>query len=430
MIIFTFFVFLLPGEVSGYSFFYDGNYKVGEVKLKGDIFFSEKILENLLPEKGTIFSKELYEESIERLIDFYLDNGFPFSRIKPLGFFLDSIYINWELLVEPGSLQRINNIFVEGLSYTDEKFFLKKILIDKNDIFSNEEIEITILKLDKLDYIEVDSFAVKPVVDRNLVDIIIYLRENANGIFNGAVSYANNGGFSGAISFNNTNLFGRGRKIEIQLEKQEEEYQSELFEYTEPSIFYLPVNLNLSLDHSYVRDNYNLFSFSPGAEYLYNDASFLLRLGLEIFSAQDSSETYPFFDVGFSYNSNTFDIFYKERFRKGKGWDLKTSADIYFLPLVIKLEYFKLSFIEGNLILYKSFRGYPGMIIKEGAIVGLELRKAFGPLTVYPFTDANFFLNKWQYSYGFGLNIKHFSLEYAVPKGLSPSEGRIYFRFE
>jgi len=109
---------------------------------------------------------------------------------------------------------------------------------------------------------------------------------------------------------------------------------------------------------------------------------------------------------------------------------LKTTAGIYFLPLVLKLEYFKLSFIEGNLIYYKSFRGYPGIIIKEGGVAGLELRKAFGPLTAYPFVDANYFNNKWQYSYGFGLNIKKFTLEYAVPKGVSPSEGRIYFRFE
>jgi outer membrane protein assembly factor BamA len=428
--VFVVFIFLLPGEVSGSSFFADSTFKVGDIKLEGNIVFSEKLIRNLLPKKGTDFNEELFEENIERIVSFYLDRGFPFARIKPLGFSSDSIYINWELLIEPGSLQRINNIFVEGLSYTDTEFFKRKILIDKNDIFSDKEIKEAVLKLDKLNYINIDSFTVKPGADRSLVDIIIYLKENTDGNFNGAVSYAKNGGFSGALSFSNTNLFGRGRKVEIELEKQGEEYQAELFEYTEPDILYLPVNLNFSLNHNYIRDNYNLFSFSSGVEYFYNDASFLSRLGFEIFSGQDSSETYPFLDVGFSYNSNTFDIFYKERFRKGKGWDLKTSVGIYFLPLVIKLEYFKLSFLEGNLIFYKSFRGYPGMIIKEGAVVGLELRKGFGPLTVYPFVDANYFNNKWQYSYGFGLSIKRFSLEYAVPKGIPPSEGRIYFRFD
>lgn len=430
MFILTIFVFFLPGEVSGRSFYADSTYKVGKIELEGNIVFSEKILGDLLSKKGTIFREELYNENLERLLNFYLDNGFPFARVKPLGFSMDSVFIDWKLLIEPGSLQRINNIFVKGLSYTDTAFFRRKILIDKNDIFSNKEIKKAVLKIDKLNYIDIDSFTVEPVTDRNLVDLTIYLKERTDGNLNGAISYADNGGFSGALFFNNTNLFGRGRRVEIELEKQGEEYQSELFDYTEPSIWYLPLNLNFSLNHNYIKDNYNLFSFSSGAEYIHNNASFSSGLGFEIFSAQDSSETYPFLDVGFSYNSGTFDISYKEKFRKGKGWDLKTTAGIYFLPLVLKLEYFKLSFIEGNLIYYKSFRGYPGIIIKEGGVVGFEFRKEIGPLTAYPFVDANYFNNKWQYSYGFGLNIKKFTLEYAVPKGVSPSEGRIYFRFE
>ncbi len=428
--LFAFFVFLLPGEISGSSFFTDSAFKVGEVKIEGNIVFSKKIIGDLLSKKGTFFNEELYKENLERLLNFYLDNGFPFAQVKPLGFSIDSVYIDWELLIEPGSLQRINNIFVKGLSYTDVEFFRRKILINKNDIFSNKKIKKAILKLDKLSYIDIDSFTVEPATDRNMVDVTIYLRESADGNFNGAVSYANNGGFSGILYFSNSNLFGRGRKIEIELEKQEEKYQAELFEYTEPNVLYLPVNLNFSLNHNYIKDNYNLVSFYSGVEYIYYDASFLLGLGFEIFSARDNSETYPFLDAGFTYDSKLFDIFYKEKFRKGKGWDLKSLANIYFLPFVLRLEYFKLSFIEGNLAFYKLFRGYPGMLIKEGAVVGLEFRKMFGPLTAYPFMDANYFNNKWQYSYGFGLNIRRFSLEYAVPEGVSPSEGRIYFRFQ
>ena len=49
------------------------------------------------------------------------------------------------------------------------------------------------------------------------------------------------------ISFSNSNLFGRGRKIQIELEKEEEEYQTELFEYTEPDVLSLPLNLNFLL---------------------------------------------------------------------------------------------------------------------------------------------------------------------------------------
>jgi outer membrane protein assembly factor BamA len=420
----------MPGESSGSSFFNNNTFKVGEIGLEGNIIFSETVIRSLLSKKGAKFSEELFKNDIERIINFYLDNGFPFVQVKPVQFSIDSSYITWKFLIEPGGLQKISNVFAEGLSYTNPEFFRRKISITKNDIFSEKQIKEAISRLEKLDYIDIDSFTVAPTSDKGMVNIIIYLKEQTGGDFKGAISYSNNGGFSGLISFSNLNLFGKGRKVEIELQKDREEYQTELFEYTEPDILSLPVNLNFSLDHTYIKDNYNLVSLSSGLEYFYHDASFLLQLGFEIISSQNMSETYPFWDAGFSYDSKTFDIFYKERFRKGKGWDMETLANIYFFSLVIKLEYFKLSFKESDLTFYRSFRGYPGMAVKEGAVVGLEFKNRFGLLTVYPFVDANFFLDKWQYSYGLGLSIKRFSLEYAVPKGVSPSEGRIYFRFE
>ncbi len=428
--ILTVFVFFLPGDASGSSFF-DNNYlKVGETSVEGNIFFSEKIIRNLLPERDTRFSEVLLKESIERIINFYLDEGFPFVQVKPVQFSLDSSYISWNFLIEPGNLQKVGNIFLEGLSYTDPEFLQRKISFKKNDIFSEKEIRKTLLRLEKLDYIDIDSFDLKPTSYKGLVNVIIYLREKTASDLRAAISYSNNGGFSGLISFSNSNLFGRGRKIQIELEKEEEEYQTELFEYTEPDILSLPLNLNFSLDHKYIKNNYNLVSISSGVEYFFSDISFLVQLGFEIISSQSLSENYPFLDAGFSYNSKPFYIFYKERFRKDKGWDLETRADIYFFAFVLKLEYFKLSLTESDLTFYRSFRGYPGMAVKEGAVVGLEWKKKFGLLTAYPFVDANFFESKWHYSYGFGLSIKKFTLEYAVPKGIPPSEGRIYFKFD
>jgi outer membrane protein assembly factor BamA len=428
--IITLFVFFLPGEVSGSSFAVFDTFKVGEITLEGDIVFSEKAIKSLLPKRGAKFSEELLREIIERIIIFYLNKGFPFVMVKPAQFSIDSSYLSWKFLIEPGHLQRISNVFLEYLSYTSSDFLQRKISIKKNDIYNEKEIKEAISRLEKLDYIDVDSFTVVPASDNGFVNVIIYLNEQIGGDFKGAISYSNNGGFSGLIAFSNTNLFGRGRNVEIEFEKDRDEYQAELFEYTEPDILSLPANLNFSLNHKYIKDNYNLVSFSSGGEYFFSDASFLLQAGFEIISSQDTSETYPFLDAGFSYNSSPLDLFYKERFRKGKGWDLETSADIYFFALVLKLDYFKLSFKESNLILYRSFRGYPGMVVKEGGVVGLEFRSRFGVLTAYPFVDANFFLNEWKYSYGFGLSIKRFCLEYAVPKGVSLDEGRIYFRFD
>jgi hypothetical protein len=425
----TILFFFLPGENSESSFLGNSTFKVGEITLEGNIVFSEKVLKNLLSKRGTEFSEQLFNENLEEIINFYLNHGFPFVMVKPVEFSLDSNFINWTFLIEPGGLQKVKNVFIIGLSYTDPDYLRKKISIREADVFNEMKIKEAVLELGKLDYIDVDSFTVKPASDKGWVYVIVYLEEQLNGNLEGVVSYSSNGGFSGLVAFDNENLFGKGRKVSIELEREEEKYQNEFFEYIEPGVLSLPLDLHFSLNHNYIKDHYNLVSFASGFEYFYGDASFLIQFGIEFISSENSSYSYPFSDVGFSFNSEFFDIFYKEKFRKGRGWDLQTSADFYFFFFHIKLEYFKLSFDGGDLTFFKSFRGFPGITVKEGAIVGLEYRNKLGIITIYPFIDANFFNDIWQYSYGFGLNIKKFTLEYAIPKGISPSEGRIYFRF-
>lgn len=421
----------IPGDAdSGSSFLGNANFKVGEISIVGNIIFSEEKLKQIFPGKGTKFNKELFEKNIEQIISFYSDQGFPFIKIKLVEFSLDSSYINWKLMIEPGRLQKINNFLIEGLSYTSSDYLRGKIRIRQTDIFSESKISGAINDLNKIDYIDVDSFKLVSTEDEDWVDVIVFLRERTGGSLNGVLSYSNNGGFSGLVAFNNSNFFGKGREIDIKLEREGDKYQNEIFEYTEPAIFSLPLNLNLSLSHDFIKDYYNLISFSTGFEFFYNEASFFSMFGMELISSVSISESYPFLVTGFSYKSSFFNIYFKEKFRRSRGWDLETSADFSIFFALLKLEYFKLSYDQGNLTLFKSFRGYPGIAVKEGAVVGLEFRSKLGLLTIYPFVDANFFYEDWQYSYGLGMKIRKFTLEFAVPKGISPSEGRVYFRFQ
>jgi hypothetical protein len=427
--IITLFLFFLLGEISLVSFSEDNSFNVGEVTFEGDIIFSEKTLNDLLPKKGTKFDEKLLDKYIQEIINFYSERGFPFVTVKPIEFSLDSNFVNWKLLIETGYLQRVKDFLIKGLSSTKPDYLRKKISIREGDIFNESDIKKAINKLEKLDYIDVDSFRVKPTDERGWVYIIVYLTEQNNRNIEGVVSYSRNGGFSGFVAFSDENLFGNGRTMKMEMEKEGEKYQKELLQFVEPALLSLPLDLHLALNHDYIKDYYNLISFSSGVEYFYSDISFLGLLGMEVISRQNSSNSYPFLDVGFSYNSRPFDILYRERFRKGEKWDLETSLDFYFFFFILRLEYFKTSLEESDLKFFKFFRGYPGIIVKEGAIVGLEYRNKLGLLTVYPFIDANFFEERWQYSYGLGFNVGKISLEYAIPWSISPSEGRIYFKF-
>ncbi|MEO0293171.1 MAG: POTRA domain-containing protein [candidate division WOR-3 bacterium] len=417
-------------EIGKSSFEEDNRFKVGEIILEGDIIFSEEKIKSLLPKKGEKFNEELFNKGIEKVIDFYSEGGFPFVKVTPMEFFLDGEYINCRLLIEAGYLERIREVFLIGLSYTKPEVFRNKISIASGELFKEEEIRRKIYKLEDLGYVEIDSFKIVPFVNKGWIDLFIFLREKREQNFEGIVSYSGNGGFSGLLGFRNKNLWGSGRTVDLELKKEGEKYQNELLKYIEPGIFSFPVDFCFSLSHDYIKDFYNLISFEGGIQYPYREVSFLIQSGVELVSTKDTSYSFLFGETNISYNSKLFYTYYRERFRKSGGWDLEILSDFYFLSFILRFKYFKVCLLEGIHTYFGSFRGYPGMPLKEGAVIGLEYINKLGRIAFYPFIDANFFEERWQYSYGFGIKIRKFSLEYGVPFEAPFSDGRVYFKFK
>lgn len=420
----------MPRSDSGLSLSSEDSLKVGDISLEGNTILSKKEIEKLLPEKGRLFTQATFELTIDKILRFYSDRGFPFATIKPGRFSIDSIYVNLEFLIAPGDLERIEEVIIKGNSYTNSEFLRRKLPIKKGEVFNETELKDAVAELGKLEYIEIDSFQVIPGDRKGWVDVNVNVKEGDMGNIIGAVSYSRSGGLSGKISANNKNLFGKGRKINLDWMKEDNEFQEEQIEYTEPYILSLPMDLTFSLKHTYIKGSYNLTSLSPGIVYSHRDVSFFLLPGMEYFSRfQEESESYPFFETKFSYITDPFKFFYRERFRRGRGWDLETSGDFSFLLFNLEIEYFSLSLTNTELIFFKSFRGYPGMKIKKGARLGLELNFRFGKLSIYPLFDASWIKNNLLYSYGFGFNVGKVSFEYAIPWELSPMKGRVYITF-
>jgi len=402
----------------------------GEIYITGKTILSTKEIRKLLPATGTQFNYSILEKHINLILKFYSNRGFPFAVVKPLNFKSDSISVTFELQINPGNIYRIKNIIFSGNKSAKDEFLFRKLNLEIGNIFNEEKIDLSIKKLENLDYIDVDSFHLIKGEEEGIISILLFIKEGEIGNLTGGISYSEEGGWSGKFNALNKNLFGSGRSIKLGLFKEESKYQEENIEYFEPYIFSLPLSLKLNIQHTYIEDNSNKTSFSAGIFYPISDLSLSFSSGIENYSKMgERNVVYPFIDLQLLYNSNPIRLYYRNKWNRERGWILEVSSSVLIYNLNMFGEYFILSSNNEELMFFKPIRGYPGVISSEGLKLGIEFFVIFDKLIIYPLLEAYWIKDLWQYSYGLGIRVNKVSLEYAIPFSDSPINGRVYITF-
>ncbi|MCK4420882.1 hypothetical protein KAW48_03710, partial [candidate division WOR-3 bacterium] len=404
--------------------------RVGNISIVGRTIFSRREIESLLPESGIPFNQSIFEGTINKILSYYTDHGFPFVVVSPKGLQVDSNCVSWKIFIEPGQIQRIGKVLMTGNTFTREEFLQRHLPIKEGSVFNETEIEKAIGELSRLDYITTDSFQIKKTGQVGWVDLVIYIDEGNRGEVWGLLSYSENGGFSGRLEAVNKNLFGGGRGIEFVWAKEGKIYQEERIRYTEPYIFSFPVDLTIELQHTAIETLINISSFSIGFIYSMRNFSLSILPGIENYAySGEGTRSYPFFETRFSRMAKPVSLSYRQRWKKERGWDMEVSSEISFWRFEVDIEYFTLSSEQTELIFFNYCRGYPIIPASRGLRAGGELKLGIDQLTLYPLFDASWSEDLWRYSYGFGLEVNRISFEYAIPSCESPLKGRVYIRF-
>jgi len=429
--ILIFFLFSQPRNVTGFSSFQtEDTLSFGKISISGKSILSKKEIEKLLPEAGMPFSQEILEEHINRILKFYVDRGFPFAKVFPMRFRVDSRSVSFELYIEPGHIQKIKKVIFKGNKFTKDEFLLRQIPLKYNAVFNEEALEKSIKGLEKLDYIEVDSFQIIKSNEEGCVSLLLYISEVDRGNLIGAISYSKNGGWSGKFSAENKNLFGSGRSIELKWMKEGNIYQEEFFKYTEPYILSLPLSLAINIQHSYIENISNRTSISTGISYSMKKFTISVIPGIENYAQSgEGSNSYPFFGADFFYNTNLLKFSYRNKWKREGGWIMEVSSSLLLFHFNIDLEYFVLTSREEELLFFKPIRGYPGVTASRGLRLGIEWVNKLGQLVIYPLLDTSWIQDSWRYSYGIGIKVNKVSLEYAIPFDESAVKGRVYITF-
>jgi outer membrane protein insertion porin family len=193
-------------------------YKVGNIDMTGDLLEDkDKLLKLLQTPKDKVYSREVLQQDLTTLADFYADHGYANADIVPL------IKENNEQLVvdvtfdiHQGEKVYFERIDIAGNVKTRDKVIRRELRVYEQDLFSATNLKESIKNLRRLEYFEDVNFATTPGSAPNHMNLKISVKERPTGTFGLGAGYSTQDRLVGMVEVSQNNLFGRGQQIKIQ----------------------------------------------------------------------------------------------------------------------------------------------------------------------------------------------------------------------
>ena len=254
------------------------------------LFFKAEFLQGAFPLKeGDVFAVDKVRKALQDYQKLYGGWGFIDFTAQPLTD-VDSAnkVINLTLEFDEQKQFYVRRIEFAGNTTTRDKVIRRELLLDEGDLFNNRYWELSLLRLNQLDYFE----PIKPEhteTKRNLkdgsVDLLLKLKEKGKqsiGLTGGVSGLA--GSFIG-LSYQTNNFLGLGETLTFSAEFGDRQ-RNFLFGFSEPYLFDRPISAGFTLFSS-------RFSFDQSRE-----TSLLIGRRVEL--DQNQSQNYDQNSTGFT----------------------------------------------------------------------------------------------------------------------------------
>ncbi len=227
------------------------------------LFFKPEFLQQVFPLKeGDIFAVDKVRKALEDYRKLYGTYGYIDFTAQPVTEVDNQTKtINLTLEMDEQKQFFVRRIEFQGNVTTRDKVIRREILLDEGDVFNNRLWEISILRLNQLDYFE----PIKPEhaeLKRNLkdgsVDVVLKVKEKGKqsiGLTGGVSGIA--GSFIG-LSYQTNNFLGLGETLTFSAEFGDRQ-RNFLFGFTEPYLFDRPISTGFTVFSS-------RFSFNQSRE--------------------------------------------------------------------------------------------------------------------------------------------------------------------
>ena len=195
-------------------------YRVGEVKLSGDLIVKEDELRRLVNVKqGDVFSREKIVEATKRVTDRLGNDGYSFANVNPVpDLNRESRVAGFTFFVDPGRRVYVRRISVAGNQKTQDEVIRRELRQLESSWYSLEKIARSKERLQRTGYfsdVNIETPAVPGTSDQ--VDINVTVTERNTGTLNFGVGYSAAEKLTVQASVSQSNILGTGNMLAFQV---------------------------------------------------------------------------------------------------------------------------------------------------------------------------------------------------------------------
>ena len=196
-------------------------FKVGEVKLAGNMVVPEEDLRRLIFIKtGDTYSRKLITATTEAMVLRLGLDGYAFAKVDPVPQ-LDQEHhtVSLTLFVEPGNRAYVRHINISGATSINDEVLRREFRQLEGAYLSNAAVDRSKLELQRLPFIEKAETETKPVSGTpDLVDVELKIKEGLPGTFSAGIGYSGATQLTVNGSFTHSNFMGTGDRVQAEVQ--------------------------------------------------------------------------------------------------------------------------------------------------------------------------------------------------------------------
>jgi len=192
-------------------------YHVAKIDMTGDLLEDkDKLVKLLKTPKEEVYSREVLQEDLTTLADFYADQGYANADIVPLvKEDNEKMLVDVTFDIHKGQKIYFERIDIGGNVKTRDKVIRRELRVYEQDLFSATNLKESIKNLRRLEYFEDVNFATTPGSAPDHMNLKITVKERPTGTFGLGAGYSTQDRLVGMVEVSQNNLFGRGQQIKL-----------------------------------------------------------------------------------------------------------------------------------------------------------------------------------------------------------------------
>ncbi len=195
-------------------------YRVGDVKLAGDLIVKEPELRALILAKpGDVFSREKVVETTKRISDRLGNDGYSFANVNPVpDLDREKRVASFTFFVDPGRRVYVRRVNISGNQKTQDEVIRRELRQLESSWYSLEKIARSKERLQRTSYfseVNIETPAVPGTSDQ--VDVNVTVTERNTGTLNFGVGYSAAEKLTLQASVSQANILGSGNLVAFQI---------------------------------------------------------------------------------------------------------------------------------------------------------------------------------------------------------------------